>query len=184
MFQSRIALPIVLAAALGVSACATKKKDLPPPPPASSTAPLGTTTPPSDSSVPPPAGVSSANVPGSVADFVAQSGSDHVLFGYDSYELDDTARATLGKQAEWLARYPALKVTVEGHADERGTREYNLALGDRRATAAKNFLAGQGVDAGRMATISYGKERPAVEGSDESAWAQNRRAVTVVAGAR
>ena len=92
------------------------------------------------------------------------------------------ARTTLGKQAEWLARYPNVRVTIEGHADERGTREYNLALGDRRATAAKNFLAAQGVDTSRMTTISYGKERPAVEGNDEAAWARNRRAVTVVAG--
>ena len=94
-------------------------------------------------------------------------------------------KAILGKQAEWLARYPAVKVTIEGHTDERGTREYNLALGDRRATAAKNFLAAQGVSPARMQTISYGKERPVAEGSDEAAYAQNRRAVTViVSGAR
>ncbi len=124
-------------------------------------------------------------IPGSVADFKETSGGDTVLFAYDSYEVDDTAKAILGKQAEWLARYPAVKVTVEGHTDERGTREYNLALGDRRASAAKNFLAAQGVSIGRIATISYGKERPVADGSDESAYAQNRRAVTViVSGAR
>ena len=99
--------------------------------------------------------------------------------------VDDTAKAILGKQAEWLARYPSVKVTVEGHTDERGTREYNLALGDRRANAAKNFLAAQGVSPARMQTISYGKERPVAEGSDDAAYAQNRRAVTVIAsGAR
>ncbi len=185
MPQRQFLLPAALVLALGISACATKKKDLPPPPPAATTVTPEAVTPrDTGSAVPPSASVGSTNIPGSLADFVAQSGSDHVLFGYDSYELDDTARAVLGKQAEWLARYPALKITVEGHADERGTREYNLALGDRRATAAKNFLAGQGVDAGRMTTISYGKEKPAVEGSDDAAWAQNRRAVTVVAGAR
>ncbi len=119
-------------------------------------------------------------MPGSIADFRQTSGSDTVLFAYDSYEVDDTAKAILGKQAEWLARYPAVKVTIEGHTDERGTREYNLALGDRRANAAKNFLAAQGVSPARMQTISYGKERPVAEGSDETAYAQNRRAVTVI----
>ncbi len=103
------------------------------------------------------------------------------MFGYDSYELDEMARTILGKQAEWLARYPQVRVTVEGHSDERGTREYNLALGDRRASAAKNFLAAQGVDPSRMTTISYGKERPVAGGTDETAFAQNRRAVSVVA---
>ncbi len=181
MVQRSYTLPLIAALALGVSACATKKKDLPPPPPPATATPSTPMTPPSNNSVPPPANVGNANVPGSAADFAAQAGSDHVLFQYDSYELDDEARTILGKQAEWLARYPAVKVTVEGHADERGTREYNLALGDRRATAAKNFLAAQGVDTSRMTTISYGKERPAVDGADEAAFAQNRRATTVVA---
>ena len=181
MVQRSLILPLIATLAIGVSACATKKKDLPPPPPAQTAPVTPDATAPVNNAVPPPAGVGSTGVPGSVADFVAQSGSDHVLFQYDSYELDDEARAILGKQAEWLARYPSIKVTIEGHTDERGTREYNLALGDRRATAAKNFLAAQGVDTSRMATISYGKERPAVDGNDEAAWAQNRRAVTVVA---
>ena len=185
MTKTGITLPLLLALALGVSACATKKKDLPPPPPATQ-APVTPQAPPSSgndgSSVPPAASVGNANIPGSAADFAAQSGSDTVLFQYDSYELDEEARSVLGKQAEWLARYPDIRITVEGHADERGTREYNLALGDRRATAAKNFLAAQGVATSRMTTISYGKERPAVEGSDEASWAKNRRAVTVVAG--
>ena len=186
MSQRQFLLPATLMLALGMSACATKKKDLPPPPPAATTVTPEAITPPSNTgtAVPPPASVGNASTPGSVADFVAQSGSDHVLFGYDSYELDDEARAILGKQAEWLARYPQVKVTLEGHADERGTREYNLALGDRRATAAKNFLAGQGVATARISTISYGKEKPAVDGADEAAWAQNRRAVTVIAAAQ
>ncbi|PZN94017.1 MAG: peptidoglycan-associated lipoprotein Pal [Alphaproteobacteria bacterium] len=184
MANRSLTLPLIAALALGVSACATKKKDLPPPPP-SATTPVQPGIDPNagNNNVPPPSNVGNANVPGSAADFAAQSGSDHVLFQYDSYEFDEEARTILGKQAEWLARYPQIRITVEGHADERGTREYNLALGDRRATAAKNFLAAQGVDTNRMTTISYGKERPSVEGSDESSWAQNRRAVSVVASA-
>ena len=179
---------LTLIAALLASAACSKKKPLPPPPPPA-TAPA--TAPSADGTgVAPPVGVGTtgtpgSSTPGSVADFKATAGSDTVLFGYDSYEIDDAARAVLGKQAEWLARYPAVKVTIEGHTDERGTREYNLALGDRRANAAKNFLAAQGVSTARLTTISYGKERPAAEGSDEAAWAQNRRAVTViVSGAR
>jgi peptidoglycan-associated lipoprotein len=124
--------------------------------------------------------VTSNIVPGSQEDLRAQAGSDTVLFGYDSYELDAPARATLQRHAEWLRSNPAVRVTLEGHCDERGTREYNLALGDRRANSAKNFLASQGIDVARLSTISYGKERPAVEGSDEAAHAQNRRAVTMV----
>ena len=91
------------------------------------------------------------------------------------------AQQTLTHQAEWLKQYSKVNVTVEGHCDERGTREYNLALGERRAAAAKKYLVGTGIAANRISTISYGKERPAVIGSDESAWSQNRRAVTVVA---
>jgi len=174
----------IVAVLVGTAACSTKKKVLPPaPPPAVSSTGTTTTAPSSTGSG--DTAVATTNLPGSVADFKSTSGSDTVLFGYDSYEVDDTAKAILGKQAEWLARYPNVKVTVEGHTDERGTREYNLALGDRRSSAAKNFLAAQGVDAGRIATISYGKERPVADGTDESAYAQNRRAVTVIiSGAR
>lgn len=105
---------------------------------------------------------------------------DRVFFELNSSELSGEARATLDKQAAWLKSRPNLSITVEGHCDERGTREYNLALGERRATAAKNYLVAQGVSEGSVKTISYGKERPAVPGSDETAWSQNRRAVTVV----
>ncbi len=181
--SKRLILPLLIAAT--VSACATKTKDLPPQPVSEAAPPPATPTAPADSGgMAAPEPVGNSNVPGSYADFVAQSGSDKILFEYDSYELDEEDRAVLGKQAEWLARYPALKVTIEGHADERGTRGYNPALGDRRATAAKNFLAAQGVATSRLSVISYGKERPAVEGADEAALAQNRRAVTVIAGAR
>ena len=108
---------------------------------------------------------------------------DTVYFGYDSYSLDDRAQETLNRQAALLLRNTAVRVTIEGHADERGTREYNLALGERRATAVKDYLIAFGVTPGRMVTISYGEERPAVAGSSESAWAKNRRVVTVVTGA-
>ncbi|MBC7506960.1 MAG: peptidoglycan-associated lipoprotein Pal [Sandarakinorhabdus sp.] len=180
--SQRLMIPALMTVlALGISACATKKKDLPPPPPTVAMTPVPEPMTGDPNAGAPTTGVKSTGIPGSSADFVAQSGSDTVLFPYDSYEIDDEARTILGKQAEWLARYPTVRVTVEGHTDDRGTREYNLALGDRRATAAKNFLAAQGVATGRMTTISYGKERPAVEGDDEAAFARNRRAVTVVA---
>lgn len=106
---------------------------------------------------------------------------DRVFFDFDSSVIKTEGQDTLQKQADWLKKNASLNVTVEGHCDERGTREYNLALGERRAAAAKHYLVSLGVEAGRIQTISYGKERPAVVGSDESAWSQNRRAVTVVA---
>lgn len=117
--------------------------------------------------------------PGS-AEELAQSVGDRVFFDTDSSTIDSEAQATLARQAAWLKQYGSVNVTLEGHCDERGTREYNLALGERRAAAAKKYLVGLGVDANRISTISYGKERPAVIGSDESAWSQNRRAVTVI----
>lgn len=117
--------------------------------------------------------------PGSNEDFVVNVG-DRVFFAFDKSELNTDARTTLEKQAFWLRKYPRTTVTVEGHADERGTREYNLALGERRAAAARDYLVSLGIDPSRISTISYGKERPAVLGSTEEAWAQNRRAVTVI----
>lgn len=117
--------------------------------------------------------------PGTVEDFRVNVG-DRVFFGFDRYDIDAEGRATLDRQAQWLQQYPNLSVVVEGHADERGTREYNLALGERRANAVKNYLVAQGVNPGRITTVSYGKERPAVPGSSEQAWAQNRRGVTVL----
>lgn len=117
--------------------------------------------------------------PGTQADLVANVG-DRIFFGYDRYDLSSEARSVLDAQAQWLAQYPTLSITVEGHSDERGTREYNLALGERRANSVKNYLVATGVDASRINTISYGKERPAVPGSSDSAWSQNRRGVTKV----
>jgi peptidoglycan-associated lipoprotein len=106
--------------------------------------------------------------------------SDTVHFALDQYDLDPEARSILDSQVRWLLAHPATRITIEGHCDERGTREYNLALGDRRANAAKNYLAARGVSPGRITTISYGKERPVALGSDEQSWAANRRAVTIV----
>jgi peptidoglycan-associated lipoprotein len=108
---------------------------------------------------------------------------DRVYFDSDSSSLRDDGRATLTKQATWLQQFAQNRVVIEGHCDDRGTREYNLALGARRAEAARGFLINQGVSGNRITTISYGKERPVAVGSNEQAWAQNRRAVTVVATA-
>ena len=157
----------LLAGALALSACAKKApQQLPPEPGPAPTA----TTP--DQSYGPQAG--------SQADFVAKMmGADTIYFDTDKYDIDSMDQQALAKQAQWLMQYPNKRATIEGHADERGTREYNLALGERRANATKNYLVSLGVDASRLSTISYGKERPVALGSNEQAWAQNRRAVTV-----
>lgn len=122
-------------------------------------------------------GATGAAGAGTQADFVANVG-DRVFFGYDQYDLTVEARSTLDRQATWLNQYPNTNITIEGHADERGTREYNLALGERRANAVKNYLISAGISASRLNTISYGKEQPAVVGSEPGVWAQNRRSVT------
>src|SRR5688572_19471414 len=116
--------------------------------------------------------------PGSQQDLATNVG-DRVFFGYDQVDLTAEARATLDRQAQWLKQYGNVSVTIEGHSDERGTREYNLALGDRRAAATKNYLVARGISPNRIATLSYGKERPAIGASGEQAWSQNRRAMTV-----
>ncbi|MEN9708220.1 MAG: Peptidoglycan-associated lipoprotein [Pseudomonadota bacterium] len=123
-----------------------------------------------------------AATPGSQQDFVVNVG-DRIFFESDSSELTSTAQATLDKQARWLQQYSQYSIAVEGHADERGTREYNFALGARRAEAAKSYLAARGIPASRLRTISYGKERPVAVCNDISCWSQNRRAVTVLGGA-
>lgn len=117
--------------------------------------------------------------PGSEEEFIVEVG-DRIFFGYDAYDLTGEAQDILARQSEWLKTYPSTSILVEGHADERGTREYNLALGERRAVAVKNYLVALGVDASRVETISYGKERPAVVGSNEGAWSRNRRGVSVI----
>ena len=164
--MNRLALPLLVATAtLALTACAKKPpKELPPPP-------MDTQAP----QAPAPAGPA----PGSQADFVASITSDTIHFDTDKSDIDDQDKQILQSQAQWLAKYPGKRITIEGHCDERGTREYNLALGERRANATKNYLAGLGVDPARMSTMSYGKERPIAMGSDEQSWAQNRRAVTI-----
>jgi peptidoglycan-associated lipoprotein len=117
--------------------------------------------------------------PGSVGDF-RQNVGDRVFFDTDSSTVREDGRQTLNRQAEWLKKYSNYQITIEGHCDERGTREYNLALGERRANAARQYLIAQGVPAARLKTVSYGKERPDPVGSDEAAWARNRRAVTAL----
>ena len=123
--------------------------------------------------------LASAAIPGSQQDFVVNVG-DRVFFDTDSSELSDQARSTLDKQAQWLGNYNRYAFTIEGHADERGTREYNIALGARRAETVREYLVSRGVSGQRMRTISYGKERPVVVCNDISCWSQNRRAVTVL----
>ena len=105
---------------------------------------------------------------------------DRVLFDFDSYELSSSAKSVLNDQATFLASNPSVRITIEGHCDERGTREYNLALGESRASATRDYLVAQGVNPARIKTISYGKERPAVIGSNEDAWRYNRRSVSVI----
>jgi peptidoglycan-associated lipoprotein len=126
-------------------------------------------------------GAGGAGVPGSSQDFRVNVG-DRVFFDTDSPELSPQSMATLDRQAQWLSLYPNVIVLIEGHADERGTREYNIALGARRATAVVNYLISRGIAPNRMSTISYGKERPVAVCNDISCWSQNRRAVTVVQG--
>lgn len=152
---------------LAVGACAKKAPDVLPPAPDGVADGSGGTN-------------SNAVIPGSQQDFIANVSSDRIFFGFDQYNVDSEDMATLQSQAQWLQRNPAVRVLLEGHADERGTRDYNLALGERRANAAKNYLASLGVNPSRIEVISYGKERPAELGSTEEAYARNRRAVTVV----
>jgi len=123
--------------------------------------------------------MASAAVPGSQQDFVVNVG-DRVFFESDQTDLTPQAVATLEKQVQWLQAYPRYSFTIEGHADERGTREYNIALGARRAQSVRTYMASKGIDPGRMRTISYGKERPVAVCNDISCWSQNRRAVTVL----
>lgn len=163
-----ISVIALLTLALASGACSKKQPpEIAPPPPravAPAPAPSG------------PAGI----VPGSQADFVQRmAGRNVIYFDTDRSNIDDVDAAALRAQAEWLTQYPNKRATIEGHADERGTRDYNLALGERRANAAKNYLSSLGIAASRIDVVSYGEERPASVGSNEAAWAQNRRAVTV-----
>jgi peptidoglycan-associated lipoprotein len=144
---------VAIAAALSIAACANKTNQL--------------------------EGAGMSAPPGSAQDFVVNVG-DRVFFETDQTDLTPQARATLDKQAQWLSQYNRYTFTIEGHADERGTREYNIALGARRSQAVREYLVSRGIDANRMRTISYGKERPVAVCNDISCWSQNRRAVTVL----
>jgi len=156
----------LLGALLLLTACSSPPPETPPPGPPG-----------------PPAGAggigSRSIVPGSQQDLEASAG-DRVFFAFDRSDITPESQQILSRQADWLRRYPNVTVTIEGHCDERGTREYNLALGERRAQAAKNVLVASGIPASRISTISYGNERPIVVGSNEEAWAQNRVAITIV----
>jgi len=169
--NTKLATILLLASATTLAACAKKAPEQLPPPPET----VPTTTQPT-----PPAQPSGPQV-GSQQHFAAAVGSSTTIyFDTDRYNVDSQDAAALQVQAQYFARYPQVTFTIEGHADERGTREYNLALGERRATAAKNFLVSLGVDANRISVVSYGKERPVALASNESAWAQNRRAASVI----
>jgi len=154
------------AAALMLAGCSTPK-------------PVAETPPPMATHETPP--VTSSIVPGSAEDLRVNVG-DTVHFAYNEYNIEDNDKATLQRQATWLQKYPSIKVTVEGDCDERGTREYNLALGARRANAVKEYLVSLGVSSARVDTISYGKEHPICTQSTEDCWAQNRRGVTSISG--
>ena len=158
MSSTRLPVMIALAAVLAVAGCASRNQ-VP-----NNAAELG---------------LGGANTPGSAQDFTVNVG-DRIFFDTDSSAIRADAQATLARQAQWLNQYPNYSITIEGHADERGTGEYNLALGARRAAATRDFLASRGVSAARIKTITYGKERPVAVCDDISCWSQNRRAQTVL----
>jgi peptidoglycan-associated lipoprotein len=170
--NTKLATILLLASATGLAACAKKAPETTPPPPLTTptAAPTGTpTTPPNGPAV------------GTQGHFSQAVGSSTTIyFDTDRYNVDSQDAAALQAQAQYFARYPQITFTIEGHADERGTREYNLALGERRANAAKAYLVSLGVDANRISVVSHGKERPVALASNEAAWAQNRRAASVI----
>ena len=161
----------MFAALLLLAACETPTEE--------TTASTSTATESSAATTPPPASEPVGIQPGSQEDLIDKVG-DRVFFDFDRYDLKPEGRSSVEALAAWLNSFPAVTLTLEGHADERGTREYNLALGERRANAVKDYLIALGINAGRLTTISYGEERPAVPGSYEEAWAQNRRSQFVV----
>jgi peptidoglycan-associated lipoprotein len=170
--NTKLATILLLASASTLAACAKKAPEVLPPTPQerpTTTTPTPTQTTPTGPTV------------GTQAHFAGAVGSSTTIyFDTDRYNVDTQDAAALQAQAQYFARYPQVSFTIEGHADERGTREYNLALGERRATAAKNYLVSLGVDPNRISVLSHGKERPAALGSDEGSWAQNRRAASVI----
>ena len=176
-----VRLALIGLAAASLAACASRPKPagpVAPTPPSQPTAPPYTPTP------APQSPVDQGALPGTVQDFVVNVG-ERIYFDTDSYDVRADAQPVLAAQAQWLNRYPAVKVRIEGNADERGTREYNLALGARRANAIREFLVAQGVSGARIETLSYGKEKPIDGGSSEESWAKNRNGRTAITdGAR
>ena len=168
--MNRIIIALTVSSALALGACKKEPPESTPPPPADVvTAPTPMTP------------TNTANMPGSQSHFAAaMSGADTIYFETDRYNIDNDDMAALRRQAEYMIQYPSARATVEGHADERGTRDYNLALGERRANAARNYLVSLGVADNRLSTVSYGEERPVATGSNDSAWQRNRRSVTVM----
>jgi peptidoglycan-associated lipoprotein len=170
--NTKLATILLLASATGLAACSKKAPEQLPPPPETNAGGNTQTNPQVQPTGP---------QVGSQPHFAAAVGSSTTIyFDTDRYNVDSQDAAALQAQAQYFARYPQVTFTIEGHADERGTREYNLALGERRATSAKNYLVSLGVDANRISVVSFGKERPAALASEESAWAQNRRAASVI----
>lgn len=169
--MQRLVITIALTGAVALGACRREPPEELPPPPVTTATPAPTT------------GLGEAGVaaPGTAAHFRQQmAGQDTIYFDTDQFDVDSEDQAALRSQAQYMSQYADVRATIEGHADERGTRDYNLALGARRANAAKNYLVSLGVPANRLTTVSYGEERPAAAGSNEQAWQQNRRSVTVV----
>ena len=175
--NTTVRITLLLAGVSAIAACSKEApEELPPPPPATTSAPTPTPTPP-PRTLPQPSGP----VLGTQAHFENAVGSSTtIFFDTDRYNIDSGDAAALQAQAQYFLRYPALTFTIEGHCDERGTREYNLALGERRANAAKNYLVSLGIGAERITTVSFGKERPVALASNQAAWAQNRRAASIV----
>jgi peptidoglycan-associated lipoprotein len=174
-FRRATQLALITVAGLSIAACSSTPKPPPPAPVASSGPTEAPPPPPSPSVSEAPVGP----VPGSIQDFVINAG-DRVYFDFDAYSVRSDAQNILAQQASWLGRYPAVQVRIEGNCDERGTREYNLALGARRSNAIKEFLVAHGVSSGRISTVSYGKERPIDPGTGEDAWQHNRNGHTAI----
>ncbi len=170
MLQTSRTIILLLTASGALAACTPKAPKQLPPDPGNVTTATNTNQ----------STVQNGPIAGTQADFVTTlMGQDTIYFDTDRHNVDSSDAAALAAQAQWLSKYPGKRATLEGHCDERGTRDYNLALGDKRANAAKNYLVSMGVDAGRLTVISYGKERPIAVGSSEESWARNRRAVTI-----
>ncbi|MFC4257174.1 peptidoglycan-associated lipoprotein Pal [Croceibacterium xixiisoli] len=168
--MQKFAIMMTVASVMALAACAKKPPETLPPVAPPTSAPAPTPTPPTQGAQ-----------PGTQAHFKQQlSGRDVIYFDTDRYNIDAQDQVALQAQAQYLSQYSNARATIEGHSDERGTRDYNLALGERRANAAKNYLVSLGIPATRLNTVSYGKERPAAVGANEQAWSQNRRAVTVL----